>query len=57
MAEGSTMFIPDWKPGALLYTGDSHAVQGDGEINLSALETRMQELRVQVVLHKQNNFV
>lgn len=51
------MFIPDWKPGALLYTGDSHAVQGDGEINLSALETRMQELRVQVVLHKQNNFV
>ena len=56
MAEGSTMFIPVWKPGALLYTGDSHAVQGDGEINLSALETRMQELRVQVVLHKQNNF-
>jgi acetamidase/formamidase len=56
MAEGSTMFIPVWKPGALLFTGDSHAVQGDGEINLSALETRMQELRVQVVLHKQKNF-
>jgi len=56
MAEGSTMFIPVWKPGALLFTGDSHAVQGDGEINLSALETRMQELRIQVVLHKQKNF-
>jgi acetamidase/formamidase len=56
MAEGSTMFIPVWKPGALIYTGDSHAVQGDGEINLSALETRMQELRIQVVLHKQKNF-
>ena len=56
MAEGSTMFIPVWKPGALIYTGDSHAVQGDGEISLTALETRMQELRIQVVLHKQKNF-
>lgn len=56
MAEGSTMFIPVWKPGALIFTGDSHAVQGDGEISLTALETRMQELRIQVVLHKQKNF-
>ncbi len=56
MVEGSSMFIPVWKPGALIYTGDSHAVQGDGEINLSALETRMQELRIEVVLHKQKNF-
>ena len=56
MAEGSTMFIPVWKPGALIFTGDSHAVQGDGEICLTALETRMQELRIQVILHKQKNF-
>jgi len=56
LAEGSTLFIPVWKPGALIYTGDSHAVQGDGEISLTALETRMQELRIQVVLHKQKNF-
>ena len=56
MVEGSTMYIPVWKPGALIYTGDSHAGQGDGEICLSALETRMQELRIQVVLHKQKKF-
>jgi len=56
MIEGSTMFIPVWKAGALIFTGDSHAVQGDGEINLSALETRMKELQIQVVLHKQKNF-
>jgi acetamidase/formamidase len=56
MAEGSTMFIPVWKPGALIFTGDSHAVQGDGEITITALETRMQELRIQIVLHKQKNF-
>ena len=44
-----------WKPGALLYTGDSHAVQGDGEICLTAIETRMKELQIQVVLHKRKN--
>ena len=56
LSEGSTLYIPVWKPGALLFTGDSHAVQGDGEINLSALETRMKEMRIQVILHKQKNF-
>ena len=56
LSEGSTLFIPVWKPGALIFTGDSHAVQGDGEICLTALETRMKEMRIQVVLHKQKNF-
>jgi acetamidase/formamidase len=56
LTEGSILYVPVWKPGALIYTGDSHAVQGDGEIALTGLETRMQEVRVQVVLHKQKNF-
>jgi acetamidase/formamidase len=56
LSEGSTLFIPVWKPGALIFTGDSHALQGDGEICLTALETRMKEMRIQVVLHKQKNF-
>jgi len=56
LAEGSVLYLPVWKPGALIYTGDSHAVQGDGEISLTALETRMQEMLIQVVLHKQKNF-
>ena len=55
LTEGSTLYIPVWKPGALLYTGDSHAVQGDGEICLTAIETRMKELQIQVVLHKRKN--
>ncbi|SRR6266404_9316623 len=45
--------LPVWKPGALIYTGDSHAVQGDGEICITAVETRMKELQIQVLLHKQ----
>jgi acetamidase/formamidase len=55
LSEGSTLYVPVWQPGALIYTSDSHAVQGDGEISLTALETRMKELRIQVVLHKQKN--
>jgi acetamidase/formamidase len=56
LVEGSTLYLPVWKPGGLIYTGDSHAVQGDGEISLTALETRMQEMLIEVVLHKQKNF-
>jgi acetamidase/formamidase len=56
LTEGSTLYLPVWKPGALIYTGDSHAVQGDGEISLTALETRMQEVLIQVLLHKQKKF-
>ena len=56
LTEGSILYLPVWKPGALIYTGDSHAVQGDGEICLTALETRMEEVLIQVVLHKQKSF-
>jgi acetamidase/formamidase len=52
MGEGSRMFIPVWQPGGRIYTGDSHALQGDGEVNLTALETAMEELRVRVLLHE-----
>ena len=56
LAEGSTLYLPVWQPGGLIYTGDSHAAQGDGEISLTALETRMQEVLIEVVLHKQKKF-
>jgi len=56
LTEGSVLYLPVWHPGALIYTGDSHAVQGDGEICLTALETAMQEVLIEVVLHKQKKF-
>jgi len=52
LTEGSILYIPVWQPGAKLFTGDSHAAQGDGEVNNQALESAMREVRVQVVLHK-----
>jgi acetamidase/formamidase len=56
LTAGSTLFVPVWQPGGLLFTGDSHALQGDGEVNITALETAMEEVRVQVILHQRAGF-
>ena len=53
LVEGSTLYIPVWQPGAMLFTGDSHALQGDGEVNNQAVESAMREVRVRVRLHQQ----
>ena len=37
--EGTTVYLPIFHPGALFYFGDVHALQGDGEIVGSGLET------------------
>ena len=37
--EGTTVYLPVAQEGALLYLGDAHAEQGDGELNGDALET------------------
>jgi len=41
VAEGATIYLPVSAPGALIYVGDGHAAQGDGELNGNALETSM----------------
>lgn len=41
IAEGATVLLPVNVPGALLFFGDGHAVQGDGETTGDALETSM----------------
>jgi acetamidase/formamidase len=52
MTAGTSLFVPVWHAGGLLFTGDSHALQGDGEVNITAVETAMEEVRCQVILHK-----
>jgi acetamidase/formamidase len=50
IVEGATVFLPVNVPGALLYLGDGHAIQGDGELNGNALETSMDvEFSVDVI--------
>jgi acetamidase/formamidase len=39
--EGTTVYLPIFHDGALFYFGDAHALQGDGEIVGSGLETTM----------------
>ena len=38
-AEDTTLYLPVWVEGAYLLFGDVHAVQGDGELNGTAVET------------------
>jgi amidase len=56
IVEGATVYLPIAQPGALLYIGDGHAVQGDGELNGNALETSMDvEFTVDVISSKPLN--
>jgi len=41
LREGTTVYLPVYAPGALLFVGDGHAAQGDGELTGDALETSM----------------
>ena len=41
LVAGSTLYIPVHAPGALLEVGDGHAGQGDGEVDITALETSL----------------
>lgn len=48
---GSTLYLPVFQKGALFYTGDSHAAQGDGEVTINAIETA-NTATFQFILHK-----
>lgn len=53
VGEGAIVYLRISNPGALLYIGDGHAAQGDGELNGNALETSMDvELTVDVIPNK-----
>jgi amidase len=39
--EGVTVYLPVYQDGALLFVGDGHALEGDGELTGDALETSM----------------
>jgi acetamidase/formamidase len=49
---GTTLYVPVFVPGALLWSGDSHAAQGNGEVNLTAVETAYKELNMTVEVIK-----
>lgn len=52
LQEGAILYLPVHVKGALFSTGDAHAVQGDGEVSLAAVETGMKEARLRFRLRK-----
>ena len=52
LQEGSTLFLPVFVKGALIWMGDSHCLQGNGEVNLTAIECSYREIEIQPIVRK-----
>jgi acetamidase/formamidase len=52
LVAGTRLYLPVSVPGALFSTGDAHAAQGDGEVNVTAIETAMEEAVLQLTVRK-----
>jgi acetamidase/formamidase len=48
LVQGTTIYLPVQVEGALFWSGDSHAAQGNGEINLTAIESAFSELNLTI---------
>ncbi|MBV8732260.1 MAG: acetamidase/formamidase family protein [Acidobacteriia bacterium] len=51
LVAGTTLFIPVHAPGALFEVGDGHAGQGDGEVDITAMETSLTGVFEFIVRH------
>jgi acetamidase/formamidase len=51
LVAGTRLFLPVFVPGALFQIGDGHAGQGNGEVDITALETSLTGT-LQFILHK-----
>jgi acetamidase/formamidase len=49
---GSILYFPVFQEGGLIWTGDSHCRQGNGEVNLTALECAYKEIEIQPIVRK-----
>lgn len=49
---GSILYLPVFQKGALVWTGDSHAMQSNGEIDVTALETSYKGISLQFIVRK-----
>jgi acetamidase/formamidase len=55
ITKSSTLYLPVSHEGALLYLGDGHAAQGDGELNGDALETSLSFTFTVRIIKKEGN--
>jgi acetamidase/formamidase len=47
---GSTLYLPVFLKGGLIWIGDAHCRQGNGEVNLTALECAYKEIEIQPIV-------
>ena len=52
LVAGTTLYLPVSAPGGLFSAGDAHAAQGDGEVNVTAIETAIKEAVLQFIARK-----
>jgi acetamidase/formamidase len=52
LVAGTTLYLPVNVKGALFSAGDVHAAQGDGEVNMTAIETALEEGVLHFVVRK-----
>ncbi|HST80041.1 MAG TPA: acetamidase/formamidase family protein [Verrucomicrobiae bacterium] len=51
LVAGTTLYLPVFAPGALFEVGDGHVGQGNGEVDITALETSLKGT-LQFIVHK-----
>jgi acetamidase/formamidase len=49
---GSILYVPVFLKGGLIWMGDSHCRQGNGEVNLTAIECSFKEIVIQPIVRK-----
>jgi len=52
LVAGTTLFLPVQVLGALFSAGDAHAIQGDGEVDVTAIEAAMAEAVLEFSVRK-----
>jgi acetamidase/formamidase len=52
LQEGSTFYVPVFVKGGLIWVGDAHCLQGNGEVNLTALECSYRAIDLQPIVRK-----
>jgi acetamidase/formamidase len=51
LVAGSSLFLPVAVEGGFFYVGDGHAVQGDGEVSVTAIECPMEQVDLTFFVH------
>jgi acetamidase/formamidase len=55
LTENSVLYLPVFVEGAQVWVGDAHAAQGDGEVNLTAVECAFESIELNISVIKESS--